>query len=554
MPVCIEHLMRVLLLNLGVDSLQAANKSLAGQAYDVATDHVLTVEHVLTLSPEVLVTEATPSDLSCCGLITQLKARPETESPLKIVMIVHGGAVERARALDLGADDVISFPFEAVEFAARIRTQFRERKPQEELKTMLKYAVQRERFADIALESLSGPFGKRRFWLIPAIFVLSTAALLAAIDLGISSRGTRKETRQLRAEIARLSSGLGQQGEFLHRAEFTRGSLEVQSHVASAARDSLKAQSEDLRKKVASAGGADADFLKRQLADTQKRLRLLESEGKIAETIVHDFGPSVCLLHVVVEFLDTQSGRPIRIAFDAAGKPLVDDNGMVQLDVDGAGPHLQIDVFGTGFVVKRDGKIITNHHVVEPWWKDQDMKQLLDHGATAFVFSYDVYFPGKAEGLHAKLDRISSKADVATLQLESPLPPDSAVLELDDRNESTIAGEPVVLIGYPTGIEGILARAGTEVTRKIAADTQDVNGIMSQLASRRLIRPTTTQGHIGDVLEDKIVYDAATTSGGSGAPLFNRNGKVIGINFAVLRDFGGSNLAVPVKYATELLK
>ena len=554
MPVCIEHLMRVLLLNLGVDSLQAASMSLAGQGYDVATDHILTVDHVLTLSPEVLVTEATPSDLSCCGLITQLKARPETESPLKIVMIVHGGAVERARALDLGADDVISFPFEAVEFAARVRTQFRERKPQEELKTMLKYAVQRERFADIAVESLSSSLGKQRFWLIPAILVLSTAAVLAAIDLGISSRGTRKEARQLRAEIARLSSGLGQQGELLHRAEFTRGSFEAQSHSASVTRDSLKAQSEDLRKKVASAGGGDADSLKRQLADTQNRLKLLESEGKIAETVVHDYSPSVCLLHVVVEFLDTQSGLPIRVAVDAAGKPLVDDKGMVQLDVGSAGPHLQIDVFGTGFVVKRDGKIITNHHVVEPWWRDQDMKQLLDHGATAYVLSYAVYFPGKVEGLHAKLDRISSKADLATLQLESALPPNSAVLELDDRNESTVTGEPVVLIGYPTGIEGILARAGTDVARKIAADTQDVNGIMSQLASQRLIRPTTTQGHIGDVLEDKIVYDAATTSGGSGAPLFNRNGKVIGINFAVLRDFGGSNLAVPAKYAKDLLK
>jgi S1-C subfamily serine protease len=77
---------------------------------------------------------------------------------------------------------------------------------------------------------------------------------------------------------------------------------------------------------------------------------------------------------------------------------------------------------------------------------------------------------------------------------------------------------------------------------------------MSQLASERLIRPTTTQGHIGDVLQDKIVYDAATTSGGSGGPLFNRNGKVVGVNFAILRDFGGSNLAVPAKYAKELLK
>jgi S1-C subfamily serine protease len=384
--------------------------------------------------------------------------------------------------------------------------------------------------------------------------VLSTAAVLAAIDLGISSRGTRKETRQLRVEIARLSTGLGQQGELLRRAEFMRGSLDAQSHSASATRDSLKAQSEDLRKKVALAGAADADSLKSQLADTQSRLKLLESEGKIAETVVHDFGPSVCLLHVVVGFLDKQSGLPIRVAVDAAAKPIVDDKGMVQLDLVGAGPPLQIDVFGTGFVVKRDGKIITNHHVVEPWWKDQDMKQLLEHGATAYVLAYEVYFPGKAEGLLAKLDRISSKADVATLQLDSPLPPNSAVLELDDRNESTVTGDPVVLIGYPTGIEGILARAGTDVSAKIAGGTEDLNGIMSQLASQRLIRPTTTQGHIGDVLEDKIVYDAATTSGGSGGPLFNRNGKVIGINFAVLKDFGGSNLAVPAKYAKDLLR
>jgi len=62
--------MRILLLNLAATSLEAVNQALAGQGYEIATDSGLTVDEVLALSPEVLVTEATPSDLSCCGLIT----------------------------------------------------------------------------------------------------------------------------------------------------------------------------------------------------------------------------------------------------------------------------------------------------------------------------------------------------------------------------------------------------------------------------------------------------------------------------------------------------
>jgi S1-C subfamily serine protease len=508
----------------------------------------------LTLSPEVLVTEATPSDLSCCGLISQLKSRPDTR-PVKIVMVIQGGALERARALDLGADDVISFPFDAVEFAARIRTQFRERQPEEDLKTMLKYAAQRENLADLAVESLSGgAVTKRRFWLIPAIFVLSAAASLAAVYMAVSNHRSRKDTLQLKAEIARLNYGLGQQGELFRRADEMRNSLDAQARSDSAARDSLKAKSDDLRKKMAAAPVGDANSLQQQLQETQNRLKLLENEGKIAETIVHNYGPSVCLLHVVVEFLDKQTGKPIQIAVDSLGKPQVDDQGRVQLDAGGAGPHLQLDIFGTGFLVRRDGTIVTNHHVAEPWWNNDELKELIDHGATAYVLSYKAYFPGSAEGLSAKVDRISSQADVATLKLEAPAPPHSTLLELDPRQGASVTGDPVVLIGYPTGIEGILARAGSDVAHKIADNTDNVTRVVSQLASQQLIRPTTTQGHIGDVLQDKIVYDAATTSGGSGGPLFNRSGKVIGVNFAVLKGFGGSNLAVPVRYANELLK
>src|SRR4030088_3040052 len=186
--------MRILLLNLGVESAQEVNQALSGQGYEIITDRRLTVDKILALSPEVLITEATPSDLSCCGVISQIKASPDPRTP-RIVMIVHGGALERARGLDLGADDVISFPFEPLEFAAKIRTQFRERQPELELEAKLQDALPKEHLAEVAVEALSGGTNaKRRFWLIPATLGLSVAVVLAALATVISNRHSRKET------------------------------------------------------------------------------------------------------------------------------------------------------------------------------------------------------------------------------------------------------------------------------------------------------------------------------------------------------------------------
>jgi S1-C subfamily serine protease len=541
--------MHILLLNLGAESAQEVEQALSGQGYEITTERGLTVDQILARSPEVLVTEATPSDLSCCGLTSQIKSGPDAQI-LKIVMIVHGGALERARALDLQADDVISFPFEPLEFAARIRAQFRERQPKLDLEAKLNDALQRERLAENAVKALSGgENAQRRSW---PILVLSAVVVLAAIVTVISTRHSRKYALQLKAEVAQLNGGIVQQGELLRRAEQARPAS-ITANDTSGARESLKAQTEEIRKRIAADGNADDASLKSQLQETQNRLNRLENEGRVAETIVHTYGPSVCLLHVVVEFRDKDSEKLLRIATDASGRPQVDDKGMVSLDPDGTGPPLQLDVFGTGFLVARDGRLLTNHHVAEPWWSNEDLKQLLDRGAVAFAASYMAYFPGTAQGIEANLDRISPHADLAILKLNAPAPLHAALLNLDDRSEASVTGDPVVLIGYPTGIEGILARAGSDVTQGVE-NAHEVTQIVSQLAEQHLIRPTTTQGHIGDVLKDKIVYDAATTSGGSGGPLFNRDGKVIGVNFAMLNDFGGSNLAVPIRYADELLK
>ena len=42
-------------------------------------------------------------------------------------------------------------------------------------------------------------------------------------------------------------------------------------------------------------------------------------------------------------------------------------------------------------------------------------------------------------------------------------------------------------------------------------------------------------------------------SGGSGGPVFGAHGSVIGVNFAVTRDFTGSNFGIPIRYAKTLL-
>jgi S1-C subfamily serine protease/CheY-like chemotaxis protein len=545
--------MRILLLNLSTGSASEVSTALAGQGYEIASEAALDVEHIELLAPELLITEATPSDLSCCGIITQIKSREQTKS-IRVLMVVQGGALERARALDLGADDVISAPFESLEFAAKVRTQFRERQPEVELRSKLKQAEEKEHLAGIAVETLSGgAVTRKRLWVLPALFVLCVVAVVAALVTSLTYRRSRTDTLQLKAEMARLNRGVVQQSDLLRRAEDERHALDAQGKTNSAARESLLAQSEELKKKMAGAGGNGDGELRKQLLDTQGRLNRLESEGKFAETIVKSYGSSVCLLHVVVEFLDRGTGNSIRIAVDSLGKPLLDDKGMVQLDIAGNGPHLQLDVFGTGFLVRNDGRLLTNHHVAEPWWGNDELKTLIDHGAAAYALSYTAYFPGGQNGISAKLDKISAQADVATLRLDGGLPTHGTLLDLDDRKDASVAGDAVVLIGYPTGIEGILARAGPEAAKEITGNNTEVRQIVSRLAAQKLIRPTTTQGHIGDVLQDKIVYDAATTSGGSGGPLFNRNGKVIGVNFAILNGFGGSNLAVPVKYAKELL-
>jgi serine protease Do len=238
----------------------------------------------------------------------------------------------------------------------------------------------------------------------------------------------------------------------------------------------------------------------------------------------------------------------------SSGVPKTDEHDNPLLSLTGTGPEVHLDVFGTGFLASATGQILTNHHVAEPWWQNDDLKEMLDQGLEPVTVEMAAYFPGVPHGIAISTERISSAADVAVLRADiSQL--GIKQIALADGRRSAVSGGPVVLLGYPTALDAILARAGAETVQSIATTSKgDSKQVMEELARRHLIRPITTQGHIGDVLPDKIVYDAQTTSGGSGGPLFNDEGKVIGINFAMVREFGGSNFAIPVGYGKSLLK
>jgi S1-C subfamily serine protease len=68
-----------------------------------------------------------------------------------------------------------------------------------------------------------------------------------------------------------------------------------------------------------------------------------------------------------------------------------------------------------------------------------------------------------------------------------------------------------------------------------------------------LIRPSATCGHLGDVVGDKLIYDAPTAHGGSGGPVFDSKGQVIGVNSAYLDGFSGGTMGISVQTLRPLI-
>jgi DNA-binding response OmpR family regulator len=520
---------------------------LRDSGYEVSADFHGGMKAVLGFMPDVVVLGADPPRLDCCDLLSEIKGTEQTQI-IRVVLLSKGGSVERCRGLDLGADDVLSLPYDPQELLSRVRSQLRNKR----VANQLRDAQESRTAAKDVVAAVNEERRAIRFGGYVAIAVL----IVAGLSSFLVHRRTQQQNFRVYAAITKLQTGMLTQQALIDRSRRTPDAGEHSASVTSnSQRVQLQRKSDELRSQLASSKTENASDLQSQLTAVQGRLEKLETEGKAAETIIHTYESSVCLIHVVIAFAEHRTGLKLHYAaVNSDGAPTTDDHNNPILSLTGTGPEVHLDVFGTGFVASAGGQIVTNHHVAEPWWQDDDLKEMLDQGREPVVVEMTAYFPRVSRGIAITTEKISSEADVAVLKADiSGL--GIKQIALADGRRAAVSGGPVVLLGYPTALDAILARAGGETLQSIASASKgDPKQVMEELARRNLIRPTTTQGHIGDVLSDKTVYDAQTASGGSGGPLFNDQGRVIGINFAMVREFGGSNFAIPVGYAQSLLK
>jgi serine protease Do len=166
--------------------------------------------------------------------------------------------------------------------------------------------------------------------------------------------------------------------------------------------------------------------------------------------------------------------------------------------------ELRRSSLGSGFIINKDGHIVTNNHVVE---NATDIKVALSD----------------KEEFDAKVVGRDPKTEVALIKIEAKR--DLPVAPLGNSDQLRV-GEWVVAIGNPFGL-------GHTVTAGIAS------------AKGRIIGASA--------FDDFIQTDASINPGNSGGPLFNMNGEVVGINTAIVASGQGIGFAIPTNLAKEVL-
>lgn len=305
-----------------------------------------------------------------------------------------------------------------------------------------------------------------------------------------------------------------------------------------------------------------------QISELDKTNRDMIRTVSLAPNLRVEYGSGVCLIVGVYDLVDKKSGKVLRYADPQAYRaspyePTQSEDPsrpapqpQIGLTTEGNGSTVEYDFIGTGFHVG-GGYIVTNRHVVQPWEEDDNVKGMMKAAnGRARVRRLVIYFPNVATPFPMKVRQLGGRDDIGIGTVDAAtLPADIPVLPLDFDTESAAIGKTVVTMGYPSGPDRLLAMVDDDEAKSINQRFGNSRqNLINFLAQSQKIVPLTTQGAITDLDAKRIVHDAKTAEGGSGAPLFGQAGKVIGVNFGVFTENTAANMAVPVRFAIELLR
>jgi S1-C subfamily serine protease len=293
----------------------------------------------------------------------------------------------------------------------------------------------------------------------------------------------------------------------------------------------------------------------RQISDLAQSNQDLLANLSLPTKLSNDFNKGVCLISGSYVFIDPNTGLPLR-----GMKKLKGESSEVEQPQPATGEDREIaEVFytGTGFHVG-DGYLLTNRHVVVEPWKYDALSYLFGKALSVQprLVKLEAFFPSRRRSYQLTVKLASSRDDVAVCKLSgAEASKEIPSLPLDLGAEPKKIGQAVTTIGFPAGADRLLSVLPEEEAKRLREKYgEEGPSLLNQLARRNIFKPLTSQGHVMDLYEDRIVYNAASGEGSSGAPVFGPSGRVIGIHFGYFEQNRLSNYAVPIGHGLALLR